>query len=84
MDPSLATAFGLELPSPAYLAGLFLFSILGMAAWVFGRKRGHPRTRWLGLALMLYPYAIGSTLWLWLVGLGLCFGAWLDLSGRWP
>jgi hypothetical protein len=84
LDPSLTAALGLELPSPAYLAGLFLFSILGMAAWIYGRKRAHPRTRWLGLAMMLYPYVIGGTVWLWLVGLGLCVAAWLDLSGRWP
>lgn len=84
MDLSLLSALGFQMPSPAYIAGVFLFSILGIAAWIFGRKRGYPKTRWLGLALMLYPYVIGSTLWLWIIGAALCVGAWLDLSGRWP
>ena len=33
---------------------------------------GRPRTRWLGLALMLYPYIVWQTWLLYLVGAGLC------------
>jgi hypothetical protein len=84
LDPSLLAAFGFQMPSPAYLVAIFLFSILGMAAWIHGRKGAHPRTRWLGLAMMLYPYVISSTLWLWIIGLALCVAIWVDLSGRWP
>jgi hypothetical protein len=38
----------------------------------YGRRTGRPRTRWLGVALMLYPhvkaqtwllYAVGALLW---------------------
>jgi hypothetical protein len=69
-------SLGLELPTPAYLAGMLLFSLLGMAAWGYGRKQGLPRCKWLGAALMFYPYAVSSTLWLYLVGGALCAAVW--------
>ena len=63
---------GLELPSPAYLVGAILFGLVGMAAWAYGKKMQRPTTKWLGLALMLYPYVITSTWLMYLVGAGLC------------
>ena len=69
---------GLELPSPAYLFGALLFGILGYAAYRSGKKQGKPRTRWLGVALMLYPYLVGSTWVLYAAGVALCAGVWLD------
>ena len=63
---------GLELPSPAYLFGLILFGLLGLAAYRYGKKNGRPQTRWLGLALMLYPYLISQTWQLYAIGGGLC------------
>lgn len=56
------------LPTPAYLAGLILFSIIGYAAYRFGKKAGRPRIKWLGVALMLFPYATPQTWQLYLVG----------------
>ena len=79
-----AAALGFTLPSPAYIAGMILFSLVGIAAWRYGRLRGHPRTRWIGLALMLYPYVVANTLLMYAVGVALCTAAWLDLTGRWP
>jgi hypothetical protein len=64
----LLQSLGLEPPTPAYLAGLVLFGIVGMVAWVRGRKQARPATKWLGLALMLYPYAVPQTWLLYLVG----------------
>lgn len=66
---------GLTLPTPAYLVGVLLFGIAGMVAWYRGRKRKLPRLRWLGLALMLYPYVVYETVWLYAIGTALCAGA---------
>ncbi len=80
---TLATlqSMGLTLPSPAYIVGAILFGILGMAAYWHGKKAQRPRTKWLGVALMFYPYAVPSTWLLYLVGLALCAGVWFDLVG---
>jgi hypothetical protein len=69
---------GFTLPSPTYIAGAILFGLAGLFAYHDGKRHGRPRERWLGLALMLYPYAIDATWLLYLVGLTLCIGAWLD------
>lgn len=63
---------GLTLPSPAYLFGLILFGVLGIAAYIHGKKAARPRVKWLGVALMLYPYVVYSTWMLYAVGAGLC------------
>lgn len=34
--------------------------------------------RWLGMALMLYPYVVWQTWLLYLVGVGLSIAVWLD------
>ena len=67
-------ALGLELPSPAYLVGAVLFGLIGLLAYRHGKKQAQPSTRWLGLALMLYPYLISQTWQLYAVGAGLCGG----------
>ena len=71
---------GLELPSPAYLVGAILFGLVGMATWAYGKKMQRPTTKWLGLALMLYPYVITSTWLMYLVGAGLCVAVVVDRS----
>ena len=71
-------SLGLTLPSPAYLAGAVGFGIAGTLAYRNGKKTERPRVKWLGLALMLYPYAVSSTLWLYLVGASLCAGVYLS------
>jgi hypothetical protein len=77
-DPSLLSTLGLELPGPVYLIGSILFGLLGIAAWRKGRKTAHPRTKWLGVALMFYPYAVSNTWLLYVVGLLLCAGIYVD------
>jgi hypothetical protein len=67
---------GMEMPTPAYLAGVLLFSVIGMVAFWRGRRSQQPSVKWLGLALMLYPYVIWGTLWLYLVGGALCAALW--------
>ena len=71
-------AMGLTLPSPAYLLGMLLFSVLGMAAYVSGKRRQRNTTKWLGVALMFYPYAVTSTWLLYLVGVALCAAIWWE------
>lgn len=61
-------SLGLTLPSPAYLAGAFLFGIWGYVAFRRGRKNESPALTWSGLVLMLYPYGVSQTWLLWGVG----------------
>lgn len=69
---------GLTLPSPAYILGAILFGLLGFAAYVRGKSAGRPRTKWLGISLMLYPYVVSQTWLLFAVGAVLCAGLFID------
>jgi hypothetical protein len=71
---------GISLPSAAYIVGVILFGIVGLLAYYRGKRAGRPRTRWLGLALMLYPYIVWQTWLMYLVGIGLCIAIWIDLG----
>lgn len=72
------TALGLSLPSPAYLFGMVVFGLVGWAAFRWGKKAARPRTRWLGVALMLYPYAVSRTWLLYAIGVALCAAIAVD------
>jgi hypothetical protein len=63
---------GALMPTPAYLAGVILFSVLGYAAWRYGKRSSRPIVRWGGVVLMLYPYAIRETWLLYVVGAAIC------------
>jgi len=54
-------SLGISLPSPAYLFGAVLFGLIGVAVYRHGRRAGRPRSKWLGVALMLYSYVIPQT-----------------------
>ncbi len=71
-------ALGFTLPSPAYIIGVVLFGVAGLAAYYDGKRHGRPRERWLGVALMLYPYVIYETWLLYVVGTALCVGVLFD------
>ena len=71
-------SLGLELPSPAYIIGAIVFGLIGWVAFRRGRKSGRQQTLWLGVALMAYPYAVSRTWLLYVVGVALCAGLWLD------
>lgn len=76
MDPlEVLQASGLELPSLAYIAGAIVFGIVGLAAWRHGRRAKLPKPKWIGVALMVYPYATPQTWLMYLVGFALC--GWL-------
>ena len=71
-------ALGFTLPSTAYIIGAVIFGIVGFVAYRYGKKMSLPATKWIGIALMLYPYVISATWLLYVAGAGLCFGAYLS------
>ena len=71
-------ALGITLPSPAYIFGAIVFGLIGLVAFRYGGQRKKPITRWIGVALMFYPYAVSRTWLMYLVGVALCAGIWLD------
>ena len=73
--PTFLQSFGLEIPSIAYIVGTIVFGIVGLVAWRHGRRAALPKPKWLGMALMLYPYATPQTWLMYLVGAVLC--VWL-------
>lgn len=77
-DQTALRSLLLGLPSPAYLFGAFAFGLVGFAAYRRGKKAQRVRTKWLGVALMLYPYAVSMTWLLYAVGIVLCLAVVLD------
>ena len=71
-------SMGLTLPSPAYIVGAVLFGIIGIVAYRYGKRAEKPRSKWLGVALMFYPYAVSQTWLLYVVGVVLCAGIIID------
>jgi hypothetical protein len=71
-DLNTLGSLGLALPSPAYLFGLIFFGIAGFAAYRYGRKAALVKPKWIGIAMMLYPYAVSETWQLYAIGAGLC------------
>jgi hypothetical protein len=74
----LLQTLGFTLPSPAYIVGAILFGLIGIYAYYVGKHHDRKRTKWLGVALMFYPYAVWNTWLLYAVGVALCVGVWLD------
>jgi len=66
----------ITLPSPAYIVGAILFGLFGLFAYFYGKRRQHRATKWLGVALMLYPYVVWTTGLLYVVGVVLTAAAW--------
>ena len=70
-------SLGFTLPTPAYLFGAILFGIIGFAAYRYGKNASLEIIKWLGVALMLYPYLISETWALYAVGGALCVGLYV-------
>lgn len=62
-------SLGIAMPSPAYIFGAILFGVIGIAAYRYGKKTSLTYVKWIGIALMLYPYAISDTWLLYVVGI---------------
>jgi hypothetical protein len=69
-------ALGFTWPSPAYIVGAILFGLLGLFAYYYGKRRERRATKWLGVALMLYPYVVPNTWALYAIGVALSGAAW--------
>ncbi|MGD0961882.1 MAG: hypothetical protein ABSB19_18885 [Methylomonas sp.] len=65
-------SLGLTLPSPADLFAMLIFGVIGYAAYRYGKKTERAKAKWLGILLMLYPYAVSETWQLYGVGVALC------------
>ncbi len=57
------------------LAG-FIFSTLGMGAFVYGKKLDLWQPRAIGVVLMIYPYVVTNLWLLWGIGTGLLVLLW--------
>lgn len=71
-------SMGFALPSTAYLIGAVLFGIVGFVAYRYGKKASLQGTKWIGVVLMFYPYAIPATWLMYVVGIGLCIGLYFS------
>ncbi len=54
--------------SGAWLFGSIIFGIIGFAAFGYGKKSTKYKPLLIGIALMIYPYFVRSSLVLYLVG----------------
>jgi len=73
---ALADTYGIQLPSLAYVIGVLLFGVIGLVVYVKGRRAKKRAVRWLGIALMFYPYVVWGTLAMYVVGVLLTGTAW--------
>jgi hypothetical protein len=60
---------GFVMPSAAYLFASIVFSTVGFAAFMYGKKSLSWKTMSLGVALMVYPYFIEQTWLVYVVGI---------------
>ncbi len=83
MDPltqalAILEELGITLPSRAYWIGALVFSIIGYGGYRYGKKASLRTTKWIGIALMLYPYVVWETWLMYTVGAALCIGLYLS------
>ena len=71
------SSLGLSLPTPSYLIGAILFGLIGFAAYRYGKRMARSRVKWIGVVLMVYPYAVSDTALLYLVGSALCLALYV-------
>lgn len=61
----------MELPEPGALAGMVLFSMLGLWAFKEGRREANIKLLLMGIALVGYSYFTPQTWVVWVAGIGL-------------
>ncbi len=69
-------------PGAWYIAGSIVFGIIGYLSFRRGRKTEQSQLTWVGMALMLYPYAVSETWMLW--ALGAAMSIWVALKWNPP
>ena len=60
------------MPTPAALFGLMIFGVIGLAAFLYGKKQALWKPAIIGLVLMVYPYFVAETWILYAIGGALC------------
>ena len=63
-----ASSFNFSWPN---LIGSFIFGIIGLYAFNYGRKEKSYQPLVIGLVLMVYPYFVPNTILLYLIGVGI-------------
>ena len=53
------------------MIGNIIFSGVGFVAFVYGKKLGGFKPMAIGLGLMVYPYFITNTVWMYVIGVAL-------------
>ena len=61
------------MPSPAELFWSLIFSSIGLAYFMYGKKQVQPIPIGCGLLLMVYPYFVGNLGWM--IGVGVVLAA---------
>jgi hypothetical protein len=64
------------MPSGAALFGSLMFGVIGLAAFLYGKRSVLIVPMVLGLALMGYPYFVSDTWLLYAIGLALTAACW--------
>lgn len=60
-----------RMPSPANLFAALIFGVVGLAAFLYGKKQAKMGPLVIGLLLMIYPYFIEETWILYAIGVTL-------------
>ncbi len=55
----------------ANIMAWLIFGIIGFCAFNYGRKERNYRALTIGIVLMVYPYFVSNTLWLYVLGTGI-------------
>lgn len=61
----------MQLPTPGNLFAWIVLGAIGMAAFVYGKNTQKAKPMIIGIALMVYPYFVSSTLLLYGIGIAL-------------
>jgi len=64
------------MPSGAALFGSLMFGVIGLAAFLYGKKSVLVVPMVLGLALMVFPYFVSDTWLLYTIGCALTAATW--------
>ncbi len=62
------------MPTPAALFASFLFSTIGVGAFMYAKRTASWSPAMFGLALMVYPWFVSQTWLLYVIGVALCLG----------
>jgi hypothetical protein len=63
--------------SAAFLVGATIFNIIGLFAWLYGRKTSRPAMKWIGVALIVYPLFVWQTTMMYVIGCLLCIALYI-------